>query len=200
MALAQPRYAMTRLWAAGLALALTAALSGCATTDWAVLGGTKVPNVCQMVATWQGSVTYSPDPANNGRPGPGMAGRLYLFGPQLAHPIQGDGALSVELYDESNPQQAQQAQQLPLERWQIDPATLQRLGKQDMIGWGYTVYLPWTRTSPDLTKMTKVKLRMCYQPAKGTPIFTENVVSLFHANGQVSVQHKQTPVTLTKGK
>jgi hypothetical protein len=164
-----------------MAVALAAAASaGCASTGWALLGD-RPEAVCQVVATWRPNVLFTPDPTKNGKMLPGIAGRLYLFGPEISYPLVGDGSLVVELYD------VEKGEPEFLERWEIDPATLARLGKRDMIGFGYTVYLPWAKVSPDLTKLTKVKLRARYQPAKGSPMFTENDLTLAVENGTFSV-------------
>src|SRR5262249_4232367 len=77
------------------------------------------------------------------------------------------------------------------------PAALRRLAKQDgLVGWGYTVYLPWTKRSPDLTKLSKVTLRLRYQPTKGAPLFTENDITLSPMNGTVNVQNNAPPMQL----
>src|SRR5262249_19841415 len=46
--------------------------------------------------------------------------------------------------------------------------TLRRLLKKDRIGWGYTLFLPWSTYRPEVTQ---VRLRVCYQPAQGSPIY-----------------------------
>jgi hypothetical protein len=183
--------AVSRRRSAWLAVALVVALSaGCASIDWATVGGSKPPAVCQLGAMWQNTVLFAPDPTHNGNPSPLLAGRVYLFGADLKDTLIGDGSLAAELYDCSGREPEQ------VERWEIDPATLKRLVKQDgLIGWGYTVYLPWTKRSPDLTKMSKVKLRVRYQPGKGAPLFTENDVTLSPTNGNVSVE-QGPPMTL----
>ena len=52
----------------------------------------------------------------------------------------------------------------------VCPTTLQRLVKKDMIGWGYTLFLPWGSYRPNLTK---VHLALRYDPEKGPPLFAE---------------------------
>src|SRR5262249_541613 len=47
---------------------------------------------------------------------------------------------------------------------------------------GYTLFLPWSRYSPDITK---VRLKVRYQPPNGAPLFTENAVTLGEDNGVV---------------
>jgi hypothetical protein len=174
-----------------VAVALVLAVSaGCVSTDWQLFRSEPAPGegVCQVVATWQNSVLFTPDPANQGKMSPGLAGRMYLFGPEISFPLVGDGSLLVGLFDETK------GGSTLLDLWEIDAGTLKRLLKQDRIGWGYTVYLPWPRYSPEISK---VRLKIEYRPAKGTPLYTENAVTLSPDNGNISVSHSpptQMPV------
>jgi hypothetical protein len=115
-----------------------------------------------------------------------LTGRLYLFGPQIDYPLAGDGSLIVELYAASPPAQpsptsaAQPSSPPPaelqrLERWELDKATLHKLLRKDPIGWGYTLFLPWGSYRSDLTQ---VKLRVCYQPQRGTPLYADSPLTL----------------------
>jgi hypothetical protein len=126
-------------------------------------------NICQVTATWNHEVAFVPDPVNGGRPNPGIAGRVYLFGPQFGYPELGDGGLNVELFDETAV--AYGGQSVLLEQWHFDKDTFQRLQKRDIIGWGYTIFLPWGTYRPDLTA---VRLRVRYEPLKGVPIYSDS--------------------------
>ena len=47
---------------------------------------------------------------------------------------------------------------------------MQRLLKRDFVGWGYTIPLVW----PDLPPTVRsVRVKVCYQPAKGSPLYSE---------------------------
>jgi hypothetical protein len=164
-------------------------------------GGPPAPGTaCQVVTTWSNKVHYIPDPANGGVPAPGLAGRLYLFGPTVDFPMTGDGTAVVQLFDEGA---ATPGGQL-LEQWEFNQEMLRRLLKKDTIGWGYTLVLPWGRYQPDLTR---VRLTCCYTPAKGTPLFADpSSVTLDHgvpppgttvpggATAQVQAQAPPVPV------
>jgi hypothetical protein len=184
-------FALSRRGLGWLVMAASALSAGCATTDWMTAKGlTTAPAACQMMAIWPPHLEYAADPANNGKPLPGLAGRVYLFGPNLKEALIGDGSLTAEAYDDAE-------EPTLLERWEIDPTTLKRLAKEDgLVGWGYTVYLPWTKRSPDLTKMRKVLLRLKYQPPKGMPLYTENLITLSPGNGRVSMQEGGPPMRL----
>jgi hypothetical protein len=151
-------------------LALPVLLSlGCVTTDSFVHPPGKPGNeICQLVVTWNPEVVHTPDPAHAGSPTPGIAGRLYFFGPQIDCPRLGDGSLVVDLFDETGP--AAQKKELPLEEWRIDRDTLKRLAKRDAVGWGYTLFLPWGTYRRDITH---VQLRLRYDPVKGNPLYAQ---------------------------
>ena len=119
-----------------------------------------------MIATWNHEVVVTPDPAHNGAPTPGIAGRIYLFAQEVGIPLIGDGTVTVDLYDDS-PKAAGKPPVL-IEEWRLDKDTLHRLARKDVVGWGYTVFLPWGTYKPDTTQ---VHMTVCYKPAKGTPLY-----------------------------
>ncbi|HEV2948449.1 MAG TPA: hypothetical protein VGX70_13830 [Gemmataceae bacterium] len=125
--------------------------------------------VCQMVATWNHQVVFAPDPAHGGMEAPGLVGRLYLFGPEISYPLIDDGSVVVDLFDDKK--QTDEGQPVPLEEWRVDPATLKRLAKRDMIGWGYTLFLPWGTYKPNISQ---VHLKVRYVTAKGNQFFAES--------------------------
>jgi hypothetical protein len=170
-------------WLAALLVALSA---GCVGTEWHLgqTDGVPPPGVpCQIATTWQSRVMFTPDPTKNGSPTAGLAGRLYLFGPEISFPMTGDGSLVVDLYDETKGQPVIQ------EQWRFDAQTLKRLLKKDMIGWGYTVFLPWSGYKAEITK---VRLKVRYEAPKRAPLFTENVITLADGNGVVRVSSTAT--------
>jgi hypothetical protein len=137
---------------------------------------------CHVVATWHNQVVYTPDPTHGGNPTPGLAGRLYLLGPDIAFPVAGDGSLVVDLYNDA-PAAAGAAPVL-LEEWRIDKDTLRRLLQRDTVGWGYTLFLPWGSYKPEITH---VHVQLRYQPLNGAPLYsnssTMTLASGAHAPG-----------------
>ncbi|HVS34380.1 MAG TPA: hypothetical protein VMS17_02295 [Gemmataceae bacterium] len=145
-------------------------LGGCVGMDVNPLCGDGPPapgTPCQVTAIWDHTVHFTADPVHGGTQNPALGGRVYLFGPEIKYPMTGDGSMTVLVYDGSvrpGPNVA------PLQIWQFDPATLHRLLKHDWLGWGYTLPLVW----PDLPHdLQSVRIKVCYQPAKGTPLYTE---------------------------
>jgi len=157
---------------AGFAL-LCSLAAGCATTGSWLTSSNEAPTgpVCQAVADWANHVAYAPDPVHNGRPTPGIAGRLYLFGPEMSNSLAGEGSVVVDLYDETHPAKPDAP---PLEEWRFDKETLKRLQRRDWFGEGYTLFLPWGTYRPDITK---VRLQLSFHPVKGTPLYapTSNI-------------------------
>src|SRR5215207_6954404 len=154
------------------ALLLTATLSsGCVSLGMpGLLNDTPKPadDVCQVVVTWKNYVMFTPDPTQGGQPTPGLAGRLYLFGSQIDFPRVGDGAVVVDLFDETAV--ARGGQPVRLEEWRIDRDTLRRLLRKDAIGHGYTLFLPWATYKPEIER---VLLKLRYEPVKGHPLYAE---------------------------
>ena len=141
-------------------------------------GPPKAGHPCQIVTTWMNEVQYAPDVVHDGVPTPGLVGRVYLFGPAIDFPQVGDGGLVVDLYNDTAGPATQ-----PLERWQIDPVTLQKFLKKDIVGWGYTLFLPWPTCRPDVTK---VHLTVRYDPAGGgSPLWAQTSL--------VTIEHPPAP-------
>jgi hypothetical protein len=162
-------------WAAMFG-ALLLALPGCVTTSSFVdmMPGQQA-QVYKVAVAWNPEVVFTPDPVHGGEPVPGIAGRVYLFGEDIKEPIPGDGGVVVQLYDS----RTKDKDARPLEEWRIDAQTLKRLKRRDVVGWGYTLFLPWGSYQPEINRVT---LRLRYQPPKGMPLYADS-----------------TPVTLGKG-
>jgi hypothetical protein len=159
---------------AGLHRIVTAAfllVAGCAApTDLLPGLGDAPPTgpVAQISTAWHDQVVFAPDPVRNGMMAPGLAGRLYLFGPKMGFPLAGDGMAIVDVCDPSQP--GPDGAPKMLERWEIKKDTLERCLRKDAIGWGYDLLLPWGTYRPDLTQIV---VRARYDPPKGLPIYAQ---------------------------
>jgi hypothetical protein len=163
------QYSRRRVFLPGLAL-LAFSSAGCVTMD-PISSLTKVAvskPACQVVVTWFPEVVFTPDPAHKGEPAPGLAGRVYLFGPEIGAPLVGDGSIVVDLYEDAPAAKARPP--VPLEEWRLDRDTLARLKRKDAVGWGYTIFLPWGTYKPEITH---VHLRLRYDPVGGSPLYAE---------------------------
>lgn len=154
------------LFASLLLLCITAWLTGCVTTEQFFTGRDpkKGPVPVYLGSRWEKEVIFTPDPTQGGKPTPGLAGRVYLFDNHISTPLVGEGCLVIDLYNDMTPN----ADAPPIEEWRLDKDTLQRLVRRDFVGEGYTLFLPWATYRPDITR---VHLKICYQPVSGTPLY-----------------------------
>jgi hypothetical protein len=97
-----------------------------------------------MKALWGPMVQLQPNPLTKVSE-PVLTGRLYLFDTDVKHPLACEGSLVVDLYDVTS------GQEVMLEEWRLDSETLKRLLRKDLIGWGYSLALPWTTSRPGVT-------------------------------------------------
>ncbi len=157
------------------ALAVAAVFSGgCASLHCLCSGLEQAPTgpACKVVTRWETHLVETQDSVNGGAPLRGLAGRLYLFGPDLPTgdvnpPLRGDGEVIVDLYDD-RPLLTGGAP-VALERWQFPPEVLKMLLRKDLIGWGYTLFLPWGKSyRPDITQ---VHLRLAYVVHGSAPLY-----------------------------
>ncbi len=186
---------------AALGLVMAFGMVGCVTLptlDTSFLSKHETP--CQVVTTWQPEVLFSADPARGGMSAPGIGGRLYLFGNEIGKPLKGNGSLVVDLYDVTG---SQSPEPVHLEQWQIDAKTLNRLGKNDPIGFGYTIYLPW---STCLESYHRIQLKVKYQTTNGFALYTDSgPITMTHPESAVAKilgvnTEKSQPITTVGGK
>lgn len=145
--------------------AVLAAVGCVGTAPWVSKRETAadVPQPTQAVVTWQPRVMVTADVVHSGLPLPGLAGRLYLFGADDGCPLTCDGAVRVELYDARTPQQKL------LETWDIDSEKMQLLVRRDVIGWGYTLFLPWSTYDPAINQ---VQMKVCFTTKNGRKLYS----------------------------
>jgi hypothetical protein len=145
----------------------------------------------QIMPLWEPEVRLIPDPYHGGVPNAGLVGHIYLFGPDCGVPLTGDGSMVIDLFDVTHDQPVQ------LEEWKFDRDTLKRLMHRDprMNGWGYTLFLPWSRYRPDIAK---VRLRLGYQtPLASAPLYAaEYNVTLIHPDPSL-LASMMTPPLMT---
>ncbi len=159
-ALRAPRSALPRFLLFALLVIVT---PGCIALP-AYLGRNKeapAAGVNLVVSRWENQVLLGQDPIHGGSM-PCLSGRVYLFTDDSGYPVAGNGAIKVELYDAATPGAK------PLEDWVFDPHTLRRLLHKDIIGQGYSLFLPWTTYRPNITHVT---LTVSYLGPQGMPIY-----------------------------
>jgi hypothetical protein len=167
---------------ATIATPLLVLMAGCLALDGVKTKDLPTGTPVQAAATWQTYVVFAADPAREGARTPGLVGRLYLFGQQADIPIVAPGKVEVRLYPDIPEAKAPVA---PLEVWQFDPETLKGKLQHDVIGWGYSLALPWSTYKPDLSR---VRLTVRFEPSKGgAPLFAQETHLTLHGDGPPEV-------------
>jgi hypothetical protein len=177
------------LRAASLTMVLLTGIPGCLPDSFLIDPAKTAAAPCQISTRWGHVVQFPPDPVNNGKPTPTIAGRVYLFGKDLTTPIRAEGVMMIKLYDDS-PEAVNKEE--VLEAWLIDPSNLKKFERRDAAGWGYTVVLPWGTYRPDL-KNVRIQVRFDITGGKDalysgmTPLTFEN-----DSAPKVQIAHKHT--------
>jgi hypothetical protein len=151
---------------AGVLLAALLCAPGCTLDQcWTTAKGgpPAAGRPCEVATAWLNRVQYTPDVVNDGLPTPGLVCRLYLFDESESHSLVGDGAVLITLFDDTHGPATG-----PLEQWYIDSETLKKFLKKDVVGEGYTLFLPWKSCRPEVVK---THLTVKYEPAAGSPLF-----------------------------
>ncbi len=136
------------------------------------LARSKVGPVSQVKAMWESGVMTAQNSMDNGSPLVGLLGRLYFYGDEIGYARSCKGTITVYAYEILPDGKTKK-----MEGWEIDPAAMQKLGRKDMLGTRYTLFLPWSTYRPDIAR---VQLQVRFVPETGgVPIFsTPTAVSL----------------------
>jgi hypothetical protein len=140
----------------------------------------------RVVSTWDKRVAFAPDAHHGGAIIPGVVGRVYLFGPDMAYPYVGDGEMRLDLWD-STPR-GPNSQPKQMEHYIISPEVLKQFAKKDVIGEGYSVFFPWPTYRQDVKQ---IYITILYTSAAGE--------KYFHQSGTFAVDHTETTERAQKG-
>lgn len=108
----------------------------------------------RLTAAFNNKVIYAPDPTRGGDPVPGILGRLYVFSTDEAVPIIAEGSLIVDLWD--NSPNINGGKPKLLEVWNIDAESFAKFRKRDIIGEGYSLFLPWSTYNVDIKQVNMI--------------------------------------------
>ena len=171
----------------GMALAAIAPL-GCfgTTRNLAHKSEVKLPPKGRLVSAWENKVVFAPDVSRGGAVMPGLSGRVFLFGPDMAVPYITDGTLVVDLHD-ATPQGGVSEPKM-IEQFRIAPEALAQLAKKDVFGDGYTIFFPWSTYRPDISHLY---IQMRFETTKGD--------AYFHQSGTFTVDHAEAKERVRKG-
>jgi hypothetical protein len=133
----------------------------------------------------------APDTLHGGSLNEGIVGRVYLVTPdsKTSHDSSGvpkeifgvpfitSGSLQVDLFDHTP--RGNDEEPKAIERWIFDAETLSKFEKTDTFGPGYSLFLPWSRYGPDITK---ILMQAQFTPSDGRePLFCQSgVIAIDH--------------------
>lgn len=129
-------------------------------SDFAVL--TPREPVGSVVMAFEPFISVADDTIHPGGQIPGLLGQVWLFTDEGKKTIPARGGIEAELFDMTHAA----AGKLPerLAEWTFHPKDLRRLKREDKIGIGYTLFLPWEKYDPSIKK---VQLRLAYVDEHG---------------------------------
>lgn len=114
----------------------------------------KPGEVSRLTAAFSNKVIYAPDPTRGGDPVPGLLGRLYIFSTDEAVPIEAEGDLVVDVWD--NSPKINGGKPKLMEVWHLDPTAFAKFRKRDIIGEGYSIFLPWSTYNIDVRQINVI--------------------------------------------
>ena len=133
----------------------------------------------RLTAAWDNKIVFAPDPTHGGEPVPGLVTRLWIFGPDQSVPLDPDGEILVAMWDNA-PKNIGGTPAL-IEVWHIDRENAKKFIRPDIVGSGFSVFLPSQKYHIDL-KQVNVQVR--YNGADG-----RNLVS---ATQTLTLDHSAT--------
>lgn len=144
----------------------------------------------RAAATFSPKVILAPDPTRGGAEVIGLLGRLFILDKEGTHMIETTGVLKVDLYDHTHA--AGDTPPVMLEHWIFDPETLKKLGRKDMFGYGFSLFLPWSTHRKDISKIYMV---LRFEPeGGGEPLmYQTGVMSIDHSMLDTGSKSQQPP-------
>jgi hypothetical protein len=114
----------------------------------------KPGEAARLTVAFSNKVIYAPDPTRGGNLLPGLLGRLYVFSTDEGVPIIADGEIVVDVWDNSS--KAAGGQPRLIEVWNIDRESFAKFRKRDIIGEGYSIFLPWSTYNVDIRQVNVI--------------------------------------------
>ncbi len=172
-----------------LLIMLSCAPLGCLATSLGKKGDSQVASQTvlagRLATTWDHKVKFVPDVSRGGSVFPGLLARVYLMDEKFRL-YNGDGSLEIQLYD-STVRDGKVEPKLT-DVMKIDPVTLKKFIKKDIIGNGYTILFPWYNYSP---KVKQVFIQVQYTSASNQVLHDQS--------GTFTVDHTETYDRIRKG-
>ena len=172
-----------------LAALLLLPSAGCVLTKGALHTADAPPAqaLTKVLPLWEGRVRFAQDTRDNGKPFPGLAGHLYLFGADEKFPVHMNGQLVVEMADVT----AGEDKARPCGQCQLDATALQKLRRKGILGDGYALFIDWPDYRPEIGR---VRIRACFIPAGGSPVYADPMTITVHPDyNQVTRTERMVP-------
>ena len=103
---------------------------------------------------WQQEVCFAPN-TQNGKQVPGILGRVWLYSPADKNPVDLLGTIEASLVDITPAESGGQA--VTLAYYRFNPRELEQLKRKDLLGMGYSLFLPLESYRPDI-KQVRIQL------------------------------------------
>jgi hypothetical protein len=177
--------------AAAFGCLLLAITSGCTVMETAGLykaPEVPPPAVDELLTRWDPYVRFASDTVNPGHTIPGLAGRVYLFNEQLRDGVDAQGHITATLFDMTPVAAGGAPVQVAI--WDFDPQSLKKMKKKDMIGDGYTLFLPWEEYRPEIRQ---VKLKLAYVNKQGQPQYSDESVMTLQTGAPPTIDRQTVP-------
>lgn len=130
------------------------------------------PRPVKLVPLWHPSIIEAPDPMRGGAMNPGLAGRLFMYGPNDTLGYF-EGTLTLIAHDISPGPNGQPRPPVFLDQWQWPAEVLRVLQKSDMVGEGYTLFCPF-QSGALRPGITRVQLQVAFQsPGCQVPLYSD---------------------------
>jgi hypothetical protein len=145
-----------------------AAGSGCVNLESSTASNAPEPPplpVNEVMMYWEPSIRFAQDTTSSGTLMPGLAGRVYLINDDLKRMVDAQGSIHVAIRDTS-PGAPTGQYAVKCEFKELD---LKRLKRKDMLGDGYTLFVPWETFRPEIKH---VEVQVCYTPKGGAPHYS----------------------------
>ena len=165
--------------------------SGCSLFDQCSLCKPSEPppappqSINHVLTIWDPRVFTAADTQQRGRTMPGLAGRVYLLSEESKKMEEATGRMFVEMYDVTAVPAGGEAKKLV--EWNFDPASLKKLLREDQIGKGYTLFLPWETYQPEVKQ---IKLQLAYVEPNGAPHYAEPTMVTLKSFEPVTIQNQ----------
>ena len=113
--------------------------------------------VCSVVMVFEPFISVADDTISPGGQIPGLLGQVWLFTDEGKRTVPARGMIEAELFDMTHAGSGKLPERLA--DWKFFQPDLRLLKREDKVGIGYTLFLPWEKYEPSIKK---VQLRLTY--------------------------------------